>query len=560
MTNDDIAEHFSLLSKLTDIHGENSFKAKSYSNAAFTLDKLEREVADMSDAELYQQRNIGQSIGEKIRELLQTGRLESLDDIMARTPQDVLEMLNIKGLGPKKIHSVWKELGIEDIGELEYACTENRLVALKGFGAKTQLSICEAIAFYRASQGFHLWAHVEEEAQTLVAQLRKAIPQHRFELTGGVRRQEEVVEAIEIVTDADGDFLMRGYEGMEGVEIETMPADRLTIRIPGRPAIRFVLSDEHSFYKALFRTSASAEFYDAFRKRFMLPDAPEDEAEIFSENRLPFIPPSIRESERILELAASNKLPELIQPEDIRGIIHSHSKWSDGANTIEEMARGAIALGYEYLVISDHSQAASYANGLLPAAVRAQHEEIDALNTKLAPFRVFKSIEADILGDGALDYGPEVLSSFDLVIASVHSNLTMSATRAMERVLAAVRNPFTTILGHPTGRLLLSRKGYPLDHKTLIDACAENSVVIEINAHPRRLDIDWRWVEYAVEKGVLLSIDPDAHSVSGYRDVFYGVMIGQKGGLTKASNLSSFTLAAFEGFLARVRAKKLQAA
>ncbi len=560
MSNDQIAEHFSLLAKLTDIHGENSFKAKSYGNAAFTLEKLERQAADMSDAELYQQRNIGQSIGEKIRELIQTGRMEALDDIMARTPPGVMEMLNIKGLGPKKINAVWKELGIEDIGELEYACTENRLVALKGFGAKTQVSICEAIAFYRASQGFHLWAHVEEEAQTLVAQLRNAIPQHRFELTGAVRRQEEVVEAIEIVTDADGDFLMRGYEGGDGVEIETMPADRLTIGIPGRPAIRFMLSDERSFYKTLFRTSASAEFYDAFRQRYVLPDAPEGEAEIFSENGLLFIPPAIRESERVLELAAANKLPELIQPTDIRGIIHSHSKWSDGANTIEEMARGAMALGYEYLVISDHSQAASYANGLSPAQVRAQHEEIDLLNKKLAPFRIFKSIEADILGDGSLDYGPEILSFFDLVIASVHSNLTMSETRAMERLLAAVRNPFTTILGHPTGRLLLSRKGYPLDHKALIDACAEHHVVIEINAHPRRLDIDWRWVDYAIEKGILLSINPDAHSVSGYRDVYYGVMIGQKGGLTRTSNLSSFTLAEFEAFLASVRAKKRQTA
>lgn len=560
MSNDHIAEHFSLLAKLLDIHGENSFKSKSYSSAAFTIEKLPKEVADMSREELYQQRGIGQSVGEKIIELLETGRMNALDEIMAKTPAGVLEMLHIKGLGPKKINAIWKELQIEDIGELEYACSENRLSALKGFGEKTQASICDAISFYRASQGYHLWAHVEEEAQTLVTQLRKAIPQHRFELTGAVRRQEEVVEAIEIVTDADADFLMRGYEGMEGVEMTTVPTGQLTIRIPGRPSIRFFLSDERSFYKTLFRSSASAEFYDAFTQRYAVPDQPESEDEIFRENELPFIPPAIRESASVLQLAADHKLPELIQPADIRGIIHSHSKWSDGANTIEEMARGAMALGYEYLVISDHSQAAQYAGGLLPERIIAQHKEIDTLNAQLAPFRIFKSIEADILGDGALDYSPEVLQSFDLVIASVHSNLSMSQSKAMERVLRAVANPFTTILGHPTGRLLLSRKGYSLDHKLLIDACAKHNVVIEINAHPRRLDIDWRWVAYAIERGVLLSIDPDAHSVKGYRDVYYGVMIGQKGGLTRAHNLSSFTLQEFEDYLAKAARKRLQPA
>jgi DNA polymerase (family 10) len=560
MSNYEIADHFSLLAKLLDIHGENSFKAKSYASASFTLEKLENEVSQMSVEELYQQRGIGQSVGEKIREMLQTGRMEALDELMAKTPAGVLEMLEIKGLGPKKINLLWKDQGIEDIGELEYACTENRLLALKGFGAKTQDSICESIGFYRANRGYHLWAHVEEEAKTLVTQLRAALLQNRFELTGAVRRQEEVIEAIELVTDADPDVLMRGYEGIEGVQMETVPISQLTIRIPGRPTIRFYLSDERSFARILFRTSASAAFYDAFAERYTLPDAPANEGEIFKEAGLPFIPPAIRESASVLELAAANKLPDLIQPSDIRGIIHSHSKWSDGANTIEEMARGAMALGYEYLVISDHSQAAQYAGGLTPDRIKAQHAEVEMLNMKLAPFRIFKSIEADILGDGSLDYGPQVLSSFDLVIASVHSNLNMSQSRAMERVMAAVKNPYTTILGHPTGRLLLSRKGYPLDHRLLIETCAEHNVVIEINAHPRRLDIDWRWVEYAIECGVLLSIDPDAHSVSGYRDVYYGVMIGQKGGLTRASNLSSFPLDEFEAFLSKSREKRAQLA
>ena len=550
MSNNEIADHFSLLSKLLDIHGENSFKSKSYSSAAYNIEQLQKEISDMSEDELYQQRGIGQSTGEKIRQLLQTGQMEALRELRASTPAGVIEMMQIKGLGPKKIHSVWKALNIEDIGELEYACTENRLSALKGFGAKTQAAIGEAIAFYRASQGFHLWAHVEEEARLLVVQLQKAFPDNRFELTGAIRRQDEVVDAIEIVTDTDGDDLVRSYASLPDVALETVAADRLSVRIPGRPALRFFLSDERSFCRTLFQSTASAEFNEAFARSYTLPDSPESEQEIFSDNGLPFIPAPIRESAAILELAATGKLPDLIQPGDIRGIIHSHSKWSDGANTIEEMARGAIAAGYEYLVISDHSQAAQYAGGLSPERIVAQHAEIDALNKKLAPFRIFKSIEADILGDGSLDYGPEILKSFDLVIASVHSNLTMTREKAMDRLLKAIANPYTTILGHPTGRLLLSRAGYPVDHKVLIDACAEHGVVVEINAHPRRLDIDWRWVAYALERGVTLSIDPDAHSVNGYRDVYYGVMIGQKGGLTKERNLSSFSLSEFEAFLA----------
>jgi DNA polymerase (family 10) len=263
----------------------------------------------------------------------------------------------------------------------------------------------------------------------------------------------------------------------------------------------------------------------------------------------------MRETADVLTKPAAT-FTNMIQPGDIRGIIHSHSRWSDGVHTLEEMAKAAIAAGLEYLVISDHSQTAVYADGLKPERVAAQHAEIDELNARLAPFRIFKSIESDILGDGSLDYSDSVLATFDLVIASVHSNLKMSEEKAMERVLTAIRNPYTTILGHPTGRLLLSRKGYPLNHKEIIDACAAHNVVIEINAHPRRLDIDWRWIDYAQERGVLLSINPDAHSTEGYADTYYGVMVAQKGGLQARNNLSSYTRAELEAFLEKNRKKR----
>ena len=243
----------------------------------------------------------------------------------------------------------------------------------------------------------------------------------------------------------------------------------------------------------------------------------------------------------------------LVQTRDIKGIVHSHSNWSDGLHTVEEMAKSCIDQGFEYLVISDHSKSAFYANGLSEERIREQHLYIDELNAKFAPFHIFKSIECDILNDGRLDYTDKILSTFDLVITSVHSNLKMSPEKAMSRLLGAIQNPYTRILGHPTGRLLLSRAGYPVDHQVLIDACAEYGVVIELNAHPRRLDMDWRWIPYALEKNVLISIDPDAHTIDGYHDIHYGVLAAQKGGLTADRNLSSFSLQQMREFVAARR-------
>ena len=249
-------------------------------------------------------------------------------------------------------------------------------------------------------------------------------------------------------------------------------------------------------------------------------------------------------------------MPETIQPKDITAIIHSHSKWSDGNNTIEEMAKSAIEKGLQYLVISDHSKTAFYANGLTEERLKAQHAEIDELNEKLKPFKIFKSIESDILNDGSLDYSDDVLNSFDIVIASVHSNLKMNEEKAMMRLLNAIKNPFTSILGHCTGRLLLSRAGYPVNHNNLIDACAEYNVVVELNANPRRLDMDWRYINYCIEKNVLISIDPDAHSVKAFEHTKYGVLAAQKAGITKEQNLSSFSLEQFESFLKKQKEKR----
>jgi len=556
MTNEQIADHFSLLSKLMDIHGENSFKAKTYSINAYNIERLPAEITTMSEAELFSMKGIGDSTGRKILDLIETGKMAALEDILSRTPPGILDILQIKGLGPKKIAVIWKELGIESVGELEYACNENRLVALKGFGAKTQESILKSIAYARQNEGFYLWSEAMDIATALIGRLKMVFPGAMFELAGDVRRQLETIEVVDMVTDADKKTVIEKFSITEGIVIEELLTDIVLIAAPGQPKINMHFTDSKSFFAGLFKATGSEDFLAAFTAKYSIPESPATEEEIFTANGLQFIPPAMRESAAVIDRAAARKIPVLIQPGDIKGIIHSHSTWSDGMNTIEEMAKAAMDKGLEYLVMSDHSQAAFYANGLSPERIAAQHGEIDALNVKLAPFKIFKSIEADILGDGSLDYGSSVLNTFDLVIASVHSNLKMSQEKAMSRVMAAVANPFTAILGHPTGRLLLSREGYPLDHKAVIDACAAHNVVIEINAHPRRLDIDWRWVEYAIEKRVLLSIDPDAHSIDGYSSNYYGVMIAQKGGLTAAHNLSSYTLAQFEDYLIKYRAKR----
>lgn len=548
MTNQEIADIFDLLSQLMDIHGENSFKTKTYSIAAFRLEKLADRVALMTEDQLAAIPNVGTAVVQKIQEIVNTGKLSLLETYLQKTPPGVVDMLQVKGIGPKKIALLWKELGLESLGELEYACNENRLVTLKGFGQKTQAAILNSIAFIRSSQGFFLWSEAELYANQVFRKLQTVYPAAQLSFTGAYRRQLTTVATIDFITDLMLEQLTAVLKVIPGITFEDK-TEQLTVHIPNVPVMVFSLVAGERFEEELFATSASTAFLLAFSDRYALPDTWQDEAEIFTHNNLEYIPPVLRENATILDVAARHELPAILQPHEIKGIIHNHSTYSDGIHSLEQMAQATRDKGYEYLVISDHSKTAAYAGGLQVDKIKAQHEEIDKLNAKMAPFKIFKSIESDILGDGALDYEPEVLATFDLVIASIHSNLKMTEEKAMQRLLTAIQNPYTTILGHPTGRLLLSRDGYPVDYKMMIDACVAHKVVIEINAHPRRLDLDWTWIPYALEKGALLSVDPDAHAMEGIDLVKYGVLAAQKGGLTKERNLSSFSLQEFEQFL-----------
>lgn len=550
MTNHDIADHFELLSKLMDIHGDDSFRAKSYASAAFRIEKVPEPLAELNVEQLKALPAIGPSLAKKIEELNASGKLSALEDYLEKTPKGVVEMLNIKGIGPKKIALLWQDLGIESIGELEYACQENRLVTLKGFGAKTQASILASIQFIKANSGFCLYAEADVMVKQLLDFFATNYPEALYSPAGAFRMQRNVLDSIDWVCTLPKEAIIAAFAHIPFEMTEE--ADTLSIKLEGLPPINFSLAaNEAAFFIKLFQSSSSADFIQAFEAAYSYPENLNNEQGIFTQHQLAYVVPALRESPAALQQAVVHKLPELIQPGDIKGIIHSHSTYSDGQHSLEQMAKGAKEKGYEYLVISDHSQAAFYANGLGPERIAQQHVEIDKLNQKLAPFKIFKSIEADILNDGRLDYEDTILNSFDLVIASVHSNLKMTEEKAMQRILTAIQHPATRILGHPTGRLLLSRAGYPVDHKTLIDACVAHNVVIEINAHPRRLDLDWTWIEYALSLGALLSINPDAHSIDGMDLVKYGVLSAQKGGLTKERNLSSFSLEAMEAFVAQ---------
>lgn len=559
MDNYQIADTFSLLSKLMDIHGENSFKAKSYAAAAFNIEKLPVQLSETPREEITSIKGIGASTGSKIIELLDTGSLQALQDIVDRTPAGIIEMLNIKGIGPKKIATIWKEMHIESIGELLYACQENRLKLYKGFGEKTQLQIISTIEFYLHNQGSFLYPQVEQVVPQVSAYLEKLFGAGQVFLTGSFKRQEEIIDELEFVVNAGNEAVKPKFVSANPPELLEEKEDTILYKLHNGLRLRLHTGEGH-IARRLFNTAGTTEFNESFFRHF--PDTDftqltgEDDAAVFKQAGISFIPVFARNTGAVIEKAKAGPLPTLIQPSDIRGIIHSHSNWSDGNNTLEEMAAAAQAKGLEYLVISDHSKSAFYANGLTEERIAAQQQLVDELNGRYTNFKIFKSVESDILYDGNLDYSNSVLASFDLVIGSVHSILNMTEEKAMQRLIAAIENPYTTILGHMTGRLLLSRKGYPVDHKKIIDACAANHVVIELNAHPSRLDIDWRHIDYAQEKGVFISIDPDAHSIEGFDDTRYGVLAAQKALVTPGQNLSSMPLAEFEAFL--LNRKKLK--
>ncbi|GAB4376264.1 MAG: DNA polymerase/3'-5' exonuclease PolX [Calditrichia bacterium] len=561
---------------LFDLKGENPFKVRAYSNAARILQGMGDEFTQLVQTnQLVQIKGIGKSIAEVITEIWETGKSAELEQMKSEIPETLLDMLKIPGMGPKKVKAVWEKLNITTIGELEYACKENRLVDLEGFGQKTQEKILQGIELVKKYSERHLLSDAREAAVALFDQIKEFKGIIRCEIAGSLRRWKETIKDIDILASAaeeDRESIMAAFTSLP--EVETVTARGKTkssvVLKRGINADLRLVSDQQFPY-ALHHFTGSKEHNVAMRQFAQklnlkmneyglftaeMKNIPcQSEADIFQHLGMAYIPPELRENLGEIEAALRKELPELLTFSDLKGMIHVHSRYSDGENSILELAQACQQRGFTYLVVSDHSKSAMYANGLTEERIIAQQQEIDQLNQNLNNFRILKSIEADILPDGSLDYPDSVLATFDLVIASIHSRFNMSEQEATTRLIQAMENPYVTILGHPTGRLLLGREGYPVNMPEVIDAAAKLGVALELNANPHRLDVDWRLLRTAREKGVKISINPDAHRIDGLDDIHYGVGIARKGWLTKEDVLNFLDVDQLLAFAARRKSR-----
>lgn len=559
MSNSEIVEIIELTTKLLELHAENEFKIKNYSIAAYNLDKVTQELALLTVAELAGLQGVGKSMAVKIEEIVKTGQLTELNELIVKTPEGVIEMFKIKGIGSKKIRLIWTELNITDTRELLLACQNGEVAKLKGFGEKIQAAIIESILFNQLNASKLRMDKAEVFANEILIKLKGYFDED-IEIVGQIPRKSQVVDLIQFLIKSDFpiqiqsklqnlDFLVQTIaDSSPFIWRGCVVGSHIPIEIIASKPIDF--EQNKLIYNATevhlaFNFGGSTLLSKTKSLKF------ENDFEFYQQIGLPFIIPSRREGVGEFEWFKHYNIDDLIQTEDLKGVLHNHSTYSDGQHTLKLMADYCLSNGYEYFGIADHSKSATYAKGLSEEKVFEQFKEIDEINKSYQNFRILKGIEADILGDGNLDYDADVLKHFDYVVASVHSNLKMNEEKAMSRVIKAIENPYTTILGHPTGRVLLTREGYPINHKKVIDACAANNVVIELNASPYRLDIDWRWIPYCLEKGVMISINPDAHEMKGIHDMNYGVAIAQKGGLVSNMTLNAKSLDEILVFLSK---------
>jgi DNA polymerase (family 10) len=490
--------------------------------------------------------------------------------LKASLPEGLMEMLRISGVGPKKVKLLYEKLKIKSVEELESACIAGKLEKVEGFGKKTEENILTGIAALRKHSSKFLYSVAEKDAQNIYSVIQKQKGIIRAEIAGSLRRKKEVIGDIDIVASAKAAAvpgIMKAFTSHSEVERITGQGETkssVVLKSGINCDLRVVEDSEFPFALNYFtgskdhnvRLRTIAKKFDLSLNEYGFSKIGSEEKRgkakktvpckneeaIYTALGLEYTPPELREDFGEIEAAEKNKLPHLISEKDIRGTFHCHTNYSDGMNTLLEMAEAAQKLGWEYLGIADHSKIAVYANGLTEERVKKQQKEINTLNQKWPDFRIFSGTEVDILPTGALDFSDKILSTFDYVVASVHSSFKMSEAEMTKRILKAIKNNYVTVLGHPTGRLLLQRDAYPLNQTAIIDAAAEYGKCIEINAHPSRLDLDWRMCKYAKEKGVKIAINPDAHVVDGLHDVRYGVGIARKGWLEKNDVLNTMDL------------------
>ena len=559
MENQEIAGVFKLMATLMELHDENPFKIRAIQSAVLNIEKSQRQLHGLTADEIGSIDGLGKSIAGKVVEIITTGTSAELTQLISQTPEGVIGLLDIKGIGPKKVKSIWKDLGIESKEALLIACNDNRIAALKGFGEKTQETIKQGLLFKQAHKEKFLYAEAEPFALQLEEIFSNSAHVLQASVAGELRRKMEVIDILQYVIATNDPIAMHAYlDSLPMLEKSMVQSGPFTWR--GKDnilgcKIEIFICTEKKYASTLYIHSSAPNHLKIKIKEgktllqfALLSEAPTENL-LLQDIGLQYIEPELREGFWEIEAAKENLLPELLNVTDLKGILHNHSTYSDGKHTLEEMAVRCKELGYEYLGICDHSKSGNFYNGgMYENKVREQHQEIDHLNIKLAPFKIFKGIESDILSDGSLDYDEHVLASFDFIVASIHSNLKMNEDKATERLLKAIENPYTTMLGHPSGRILLEREAYPVNYKKIIDACAVNNVAIEINADPHRLDLDWRHVKYALDKGVMISVNPDAHHMDGYENMKYGVYVGRKAGLTKAMTFNALSLGKVEEY------------
>ncbi|MBX3400231.1 MAG: DNA polymerase/3'-5' exonuclease PolX [Gemmataceae bacterium] len=557
MTKDDVAAALDEIGTLLALKGENDFKCRAYSAGARTISQLPGDLRQLVESKkLKDVRGIGEALVEKITTLVTTGRLPYLDELRASVPPGLIEMLRLPGVGPKKVKALHDALAIDSIDKLKAACEAGDVAKLKGFGEKTAQRILEGINFLgtvgnrvRLDKGLALGERLLEKVRAMPGVIRA-------ELCGSVRRRRETVKDIDIVASAaDAGPIMDAFvklpevlqvvghgetkssivaEMALGREKVVLNADLRVVTDEQFPVtvLHFTGSKEHNIrlrQRAIERGLSLNEYaLTGWTKK--LPD----EAAVYKALDLVWVPPELREDTGEVDAAEKDALPDLIQAKDIRGVFHNHTTASDGTATLEQMALATKALGLEYFGVGDHSQSLTVANGLSPARIKKQWAEIDELNKKLTGITILKGSECDILEDGSLDYSDELLAGFDYVVASVHTLFGLDEEKQTARVCKALAHPSVTMLGHATGRLLLRRDGYKIDLDKVLEAAATHGKMIEINAQPDRLDLDWKYVKRAKELGIPLVINPDAHSTDDLALYVWGVDVARRGWLTKA--------------------------
>jgi DNA polymerase (family 10) len=567
ISNKEVGDALREVALLLELKGENPFKVRAYSNAARVVDLLEEDLSTIiRQMRLRKIQGIGEALANQITELVETGTLQLFNDLRSTVPPGHLEILKVPGLGPKKIKALYDFLDIKSVGELEYACLENRLVNLEGFGRKTQEKILQGIQQIKKYQGRYLYGEVIHTATGILQKTLSHPSVIRGTLAGSLRRRMEVIRNINLLASTSSpQDIVTAFSKLPEVEVVQF-REKASARYSLKSGIEVDLQtvSDRLFPFALYRLTGSLEHWNAMiqearslgleltdqglhrGKRAILC---KEEEGIFDALGMAFIPPELREGQGEIEAAQSRRLPRLIEDGDIRGVFHIHSSYSDGTRSIRNMAEAAKTMGFSYIGLSDHSHSARYAGGLSLEKLRKQWDEVERVNAEMDGFHIFKGTESDILPDGSLDYDDTVLKEFDFVIVSVHSHFTMSREEMTQRVVKALRNPYTTMLGHPTGRLLLAREPYAIDMVRVIDEAAKTGVAIELNAHPFRLDIDWRLCKYGKEKGVKIVINPDAHNEEGLKDTFFGVGVGRKGWLEPGDILNTLDLEEITPFL-----------